>query len=105
MMCSVVSELVMPSGGFPRTAGLEHPEHAIGDDEAADDVAGGGHYGDGAEDYGEGALVLASQNNGADDGDGVQRVGEGHERRVQQGRDAANHFETNETRHHEDEKA
>src|ERR1700686_948117 len=77
-----------------RPAGFEHAQHAIGDQEAADDVAGGGDDGDGAEDGGELAFMFAGENDGADYGDGVERVGEGHQRRVEKRGDAANNFKS-----------
>src|SRR5580698_10331597 len=86
-------------------AGFEHFQHAVGDDEAADDVAGGGDDGDGAEDGGEIGFVFTGENDGADNGDGVERVGERHQRRVKQRRDAANDFESDECGQHENVEA
>src|ERR1700677_481306 len=88
---------------FHRTAGLEHFEHAVGDQESADYVAGGGDDGDEAEHGGERALALADQHNRADDGDGIEGVGERHEWRVQQGRNVADDLEADEAGQHEDE--
>src|SRR4029077_9629459 len=68
-------------------------------------VAGGGDDGDGAENGGELALVFAGQNDGADHGDGVERVGEGHQRGVQQWGNAANDFKSDESGEHENVKA
>src|SRR5271155_31775 len=90
---------------FFGAAGFEHFEHAIGDEEAADDVAGGGDDGEGAEDGGESAAMFAGEDDGADDGDGVERVGEGHERGVQQRSDLADDFKTNESGEHENVEA
>src|SRR5579863_274190 len=87
-----------------RTAGLEHPQHAVGDQESADHVAGGGHNGDDAEDGRERALFLADQDNGADHGNRVERIGQRHERRMQQGRDVADDLESDKGRQHEYEK-
>ncbi len=84
---------------------LEHLQHAVGDDEAADDVAGGGDDGDGAEDRGEIGFVFTGEDDGADDGDGVESVGERHQWRVKQRRDAADDFESDECGQHEDVKA
>src|SRR5229473_5241571 len=88
-----------------RPAGFEHAQHAIGDQEAADDVAGGGDDGDGAENRGEIALVFAGENDSANYGDGVQRVGEGHQRGVQQRGYAANDFKSDEGGEHENVQA
>src|SRR3984957_8136902 len=90
---------------FFRAAGFEHFEHAVGDQESANDVAGGGDDGERAEDGGERAAMFSGEDDGADDGDGVERVGEGHERGVQQRGDLANDFETYESREHENVKA
>src|SRR4029077_2984716 len=68
-------------------------------------VAGGGDNGDGAKNRGELALVFAGQNDGADHGDGVERVGEGHQRGVQQRGNAANDFKSDESGEHENVKA
>ena len=46
---------------------------------------------------GQRGLVFAGQDDRADHGDGVQRVGQRHQRRVQQRRNAANHFKSDET--------
>ena len=88
-----------------RPTRLEHLEHAVGDEEAADDVAGGGDDGDGAENRGEIGLVFTGQDDGADDGDGVEGVGQRHQRRVKQRRDAADDFESDECGQHENVKA
>ncbi len=87
-----------------RTAGFEHSQHAVGDEESADHVAGGGDDGDDPKHGCESALLLAHQDNCADDGDGVESVGQRHERRMQQGRDVADDFESDEGRQHEYEK-
>src|SRR5579863_4672046 len=81
---------------FRAAARLEHFEHAVGDEEAAHNVAGGGHDGDGAEDSGERGLVLAGEENRSDHGDRVQRVRKRHQRRMQERRNAANHFQADE---------
>ena len=47
--------------------------------------------------------MTSDQDDGADYGDGVKRVGNGHQRSVQQGRDALDDFEADEGREHEDE--
>ena len=41
-------------------------------------------------------LLFAGQNDGAHDGDRVQCIGQRHQRRVEQGRDAPNHFKADE---------
>ena len=58
-----------------------------------------------AENGGEIGFVFAGQDDGADDGDGVERVGEGHQRSVQQRRDAADDFKADECGQHENVKA
>src|SRR6202158_1384519 len=86
------------------TAGFEHSQHAVGDEESADHVAGGGHNGDDAENRRECALFLSYKNDGTHDGDGIERVGQRHQRSMQQRRNVADDFESNEGRQHENEK-
>ena len=93
MMCSLPS---MDVHGFFGPAGLEHLEHAVGDEESAHDVAGGGDDRDRAEDRRQRALCRARQDDGADHRDGVERVGQRHQRRVQQGRDPPDHLKPDE---------
>src|SRR6202040_2393216 len=76
-----------------------------GDKEAADDVAGGGDDGDGAENRREIGFVFASENDGADDRDGVEGIGEGHERSVEKRGDAANDFKSDESSERENVEA
>ena len=47
------------------------------------------------------ALVFAGEDDGAHHGDGIEGVGQRHQRRVQQGRDSADHLESDERRQHE----
>src|SRR5262249_49124956 len=54
-----------------------------------------------AERGGEPALMLAGQDDGADHSDGIERVGQRHQRRVEQRRDPANHLEPDEGRQHD----
>src|ERR1700752_2216366 len=86
-----------------RTGGLEHPQHAVGDEESADHVAGGGDDGNHTKNCGELALVLSYEHDCAHDCDGVKGVGQRHQRRVQEGRDVADNFESDEGRQHENE--
>ena len=51
------------------------------------------------------ALALAGQDDRAHDGDRVQRVGQRHQRRVQQRRNPPDHFEADERGQHEDVEA
>src|SRR5262245_410280 len=82
---------------------LEHLEHAVGDDEPADDVGGGEHHGDEREHAHEEARVWrAHDDDRADDDDPVDRVRPGHERRVQERRHLRDHLEPDEGREHED---
>src|SRR5260221_12151463 len=90
--------------GLSRTAGLEHPQHAVGDEEPADHIAGGSNDGDDAQDRRERALLFADQDNGADDRDGVESIGQRHERSMQQRRNVADDLESDEGRQHESKK-
>ena len=56
-----------------------------------------------AEHGAERRLLLAGEQNRADDGDGRDRVGQRHQRRVQQPRDAPDDVEADERRQHEHE--
>jgi hypothetical protein len=47
--------------------------------------------------------VFADQYDGTDHCDGVKGIGERHERRVEQRRDSADDFESDESRQHENE--
>ena len=59
--------------------------------------------GDEAEHFAHGGgFVVADDHDGAHHGDGGNRVGERHQRRVQQGRNPANHLQADEGRQHED---
>src|SRR5579883_1235235 len=107
MKCSVKGTLVMalrPSG-LARPAGLEHLQHPVGDDEAADDVARRGNDGDGSKYRGKSRFVLARDHDRADHRDGIQCIGERHERRVQQRRNPANHVKADEAGQNEDKQA
>src|SRR5579864_4115757 len=86
---------------FGGTAGLEHAEHAVGDEKSSNHIAGGGDDGDHAQDRRKRALLFADEDDGTDDGDGVEGVGERHQRRVEQGRDVADDFEADEGCEHE----
>src|SRR5262249_39586393 len=78
--------------------------HPVGDQKAADDVAGGCHDGDGSKHLGEHRplLVLATDDDDrTHHRDRVQGVGERHQRRVQQRRYPPDHFKTDESGQHE----
>src|ERR1700722_10319724 len=81
---------------FRAAARFEHFQHAVGDKEAADDVAGGGDDGDGAKHGGQCGLMFSRQENCSDYGDGVESVRERHQRRVQERRHAANYLQADE---------
>src|SRR5258707_12590260 len=86
---------------FCRTTGLEHFQHAIGDEKPANDVDGGGDDGQHSQDERQLAFVTADQNDGADYSDGVESVGDGHQRGVQERRDALDDFKADEAGQHE----
>src|SRR5947209_15496682 len=82
---------------------LEHLEHAVGHDEAADDVRGAEHDGEEAHDPHERPLVTdAEHEHRADDDDPVDRVRARHQRRVQQCRHLRDHLEAEKDGEHED---
>src|SRR6266849_1113557 len=78
---------------FPRAAGFEHFQHPVGDHESADDVAGCGDDSDGSQELRDIGFALSRQDDCADNGDGVQRIRERHQWRVQERRNSADHFE------------
>src|SRR5579862_6484104 len=84
---------------------LEHPEHPVRDEEAADDVARRRDDRDRREDRREGRAALAGEEDRADDGDRVQGVRQGHEGRVEERRDPPYHLESDEGGQHEDVEA
>src|SRR5947209_4334254 len=86
---------------FGGPGSFEHLEHAVGDEESADHVAGRGNDGDHPEHGREAALPLADQYDRAHNGNGIKRVGERHQRRVQQRRDMADDLEADESCEHE----
>src|SRR5438105_3098677 len=86
-----------------RLAPLEHLEHSVGDDEAADDVRRRERHGDEADDRRQRVLVAeARDEHGPDDHDPVDRVRAGHQRGVEERRHLRDHLEAEEDREHED---
>src|SRR5665213_1097008 len=86
---------------FRAAARFEHFQHPVSDEKSAYNVAGGGDDRNRAKHGGERSFVFAREKNGAHHCDRVERVGERHQRRVQQGRHAANHFKAHERGQHE----
>ncbi len=85
---------------------LEHLEHAVGDQESRHDVGHGRGHGDGRQRDDQRmplALLLAQHQHRADQADGRDRVGQRHQRRVQQRRHPADHIEPEERRENEHE--
>ncbi len=91
----------------PRSSGFrsEHLEHAIGDEEAADDVDRREHDGDERERLLETRVGRARDQHRPDEHDAVDRVRAGHERRVQERRHARDELEAEEDREREDRQA
>src|SRR3954471_467351 len=81
---------------------LEHAEHAVGDEEAADDVDRAEDDRDAEQDLVERAVRLAEQQQAAEHDDAVDRVGAAHQGRVQRVRHLRDHLEADERRQHED---
>ena len=82
---------------------LEHLEHPVGDDEAADDVRRRERDGDEADDPREpSASGAPGDDDRAHDDDSVDRVRARHQRRVQHRRHLRDHLEAEEDREHED---
>src|SRR5216684_3219737 len=87
-----------------RTAGLEHPQHAVGDEKSANYVARRSDDGNHPQNGRECALLFADQDNRTDDRDGIEGIRQRHEWRMQQRRNVADNFESDESRQHEYEK-
>ena len=92
------------SSSFGRLGGLrlEHPEHAVGDEEAADDVDRPERDRDHEQDVLEEALGRPDHEQAAEDDDAVDRVGPAHQRRVQRVRDLRDDLEADEGGEDED---
>src|SRR6516164_7263644 len=76
---SMMASIAIMSLWLPWAAGLEHFQHTVRDDEAADDVAGGCDNRDGPENGCQRRLTFAGQNNRANHRNRVQRVCQRHE--------------------------
>jgi len=75
----------------------EHPQHALGDEEAARDVDRREQNGDGAENHRRRARGAGELEESAHEDDAADRIGDAHERRVERGRDVPNDLPANET--------
>src|SRR5262245_25285085 len=82
---------------------LEHLEHAIGNQKAADDVACGGNAGNGSQDGAERRALLGRDPDRRHHRNRRNCVGQRRQRRVQQRRDAPDDLEAQERREHEHE--
>src|SRR6266571_961244 len=81
---------------------LEHPQHAICDDEPAYDVHRSERHRDERDDADPCRLMRKPRNDDrADEDDAVDRVRAGHQRRVQHRRHLRDHLEADEDRQHE----
>src|SRR3954466_9502970 len=90
--------------GFLRVglAALEHLEHAVGDQEAADHVDGPEGDGDDEQQLVEEALDGPDQQQAAEHDDAVDGVCAGHQRRVQRVGHLRDDLEAHERRQHQD---
>ena len=73
---------------------LEHGQHPVRYQEAADNVDRRQRHGDGAEHQGESRARDEADDDRADEGDSGDGVGAGHQGRVQGGGDLGDHLET-----------
>src|SRR2546425_2367809 len=78
------------------TAALKHFQHTVGNQKSAHHVAGGGDHGYHTEYGREGALVFADQHDGSEHRNGIKRVRERHQWRVQQRRNPRSEEHTSE---------
>ena len=81
---------------------LEHLEHPVGDEPAADDVRGREHHRHEADGLRERVVGEAEDDDRAHDDDAVDEVRPRHQRRVQHRRHLRDHLEAEERREHED---
>src|SRR4029078_8053628 len=81
---------------------LEHLEHPVGDEEAADDVDGAERDGDDEDDLVQRARLLADEHEAAEQHDAVDGVRAGHERRVQRVGHLGDDQEADEAGEHDD---
>src|SRR3954452_1843060 len=81
---------------------LEHAEHAVGDEEAADDVDRAEDDRDHQQQLVQEPVDRPDQQQAAEHDDAVDRVRAAHQRRVQRVRDLRDHLEADERRQHED---
>jgi len=82
---------------------LEHFEHALGDEEAAEHVHRGQGHGQRAHDLAEHPFGKAGGEHGADDDDGGNGVRHRHQRRVQRRRHGPDDVVADVDRQHEDD--
>src|SRR6185503_18668085 len=81
---------------------LEHLEHAIRYDKAAEHVRRAEHHGDESQRLEQRGVRRPSDQHCAQNHDSVNRVGSGHEGSVQHRGNAVDHLEADEDRHDED---
>src|SRR3977135_1594247 len=99
---AVVGELIHLSDRMKRAVATRHVISMIMSCEGKErTVSGGGDDRDGTEHRGQVGLVFSRQQDCADHGNGIERVGQGHQRRVQERRYSADYLETNKARQHE----
>src|SRR5690242_18675574 len=86
----------------PRLLALEHAEHAVRDEEAADDVDRAERDRDHEQDVVEHAVDVADQQQAAEHDDAVDGVRAAHQRGVQRVGHLRDHLEADERGEHED---
>src|ERR1700730_11517712 len=89
---------------FRATARLEHFEHPVRDEKTSHNVAGGGDNGNRAKHRGQRGLMFSREQNCADHGNRIERVGQRHQRRVKERRHAPYDLEADKTCQHENVK-
>jgi len=89
--------MIDPSSG----PSLEHFQHPLGDDIAADHVTGRQQHRDKADDQLGGGIGHAQNHHGADQNDAVNEVRPGHQRRMQNRRHPRNHLDPGKRGQHE----
>jgi len=83
-------------------AAFEHPQHAVGHQIPAHDVDRAERHGQESQDGHQVASGVAGHDEGADERDAGDRIGSGHERRVQDRRNLRNDLKADEHRQDED---
>src|SRR5215468_8680867 len=88
-------------GSFFRPARLKHAHHAVGDEESADHIAEGSRHSYSSQRRGQRRRMPPGNDDRRHYHDGIERVGQRHQRRVQKRRDPLDQLKTHKSRQDE----